>query len=259
MSSLGLPLRTAVSQPGVEEIHKLRAPPRKRAPTWRKVRRSALRAEHRQPAAARCLVGVNSNSFEGTDGAQLDRYEGRPSHSYKEKKETMNKRIALAAAFASLLIAAGASSMLAEAAVTPSNGNDFILPNGNVYQLDSDGVYHWIPDVATSTAMHVDGNALQALDALDGPEGAPYPSVVATLSNARVTAVAPAPKVVVTPANGNDFILPNGNVYQLDSDGVYHWIPDVATSMAMHVDGSALQQLDALDGPEGAPFPSVLG
>ena len=57
----------------------------------------------------------------------------------------------------------------------------------------------------------------------------------------------------------NDFILPDGTVYQLDSDGLYHWIPDVATSVAMHVDGNALQQLNALDGPEGAPFPSVLG
>ncbi len=89
----------------------------------------------------------------------------------------MKKRIAVAAAFASLITAAGLSSTIAGAAVTPANGNDFILPNGDVYQLDSDGVYHWIPDVATSVAMHVNGNALESLDELDGPEGAPYPSV----------------------------------------------------------------------------------
>ena len=171
----------------------------------------------------------------------------------------MKKRVVLAVALASLVAAAGISSTFAGAAVTPANGNDFIRPDGSVYQLDSDGVYHWVPDVATSLAMHVDGNALQQLDALDGPLGAPFPSVIVTLSNARVTSTASGAKVVVTPANGNDFILPDGSVYQLDSDGVYHWIPDVATSLAMHVDGNALQQLDALDGPEGPAFPSVLG
>ena len=90
----------------------------------------------------------------------------------------MKTRIVLAAALVSLVTAAGLSSTLAEAAVTPANGNDFILPDGTVYQLDSNGVYHWIPDAATGLAMHVDGNALQQLNALDGPVGAPFPSVL---------------------------------------------------------------------------------
>jgi hypothetical protein len=40
-----------------------------------------------------------------------------------------------------------------------------------VYQLGDDGLYHWIPNVATANAMHLDWNDLVVTDALDAPAG----------------------------------------------------------------------------------------
>src|SRR5476651_2485753 len=65
--------------------------------------------------------------------------------------------------------------------------------------------------------------------------------------------------VPVTPANGSDFILPDGTVYQQNDDGTFSWVPNVATATAMGIQMGDLQPVSMLDGEVGAPFPSVLG
>jgi len=165
----------------------------------------------------------------------------------------MMRRFVLPAVAALALLAV--PSTLAAANVTPANGNDVILPNGNVYQLGDDGVYHWIPDVATANAMGVDWGNLQPMDDLDADVGNPLPRF--TPAAGSLTASTRTPATSVTQANGNDFILPDGSVYQLDDSGVYHWIPDVATANAMNLDWGNLQPVDDLDGPVGTPIPSV--
>jgi hypothetical protein len=107
--------------------------------------------------------------------------------------------------------------------------------------------------------MGIDWNGLQPVETLDGPEGDPFPPVL-VLTNASANALgtsAAAAKPVVTKANGNDVILPDGSVYQLNDDGSYSWIPDVATANAMGVDWNGLEAVETLDGPEGDPFPKV--
>ena len=168
------------------------------------------------------------------------------------------KKVAVVAAFMALLTAFGLSSTLAGAAVTPANGNDFVLPNGDVYQQDADGVFHHVADVATANAMHLDWNGLLAVDSIDGDIGADIAlggsAGTVQLSNSRVASGAAVPR-----ANGNDFVLPNGDVYELADDGSYRWIPDVATANAMRLDWNALQPIDDLGDAVGAPFASVLG
>jgi hypothetical protein len=168
------------------------------------------------------------------------------------------KKWVVLAALMSLLTALGVSSTFAGAAVTPANGNDFVLPDGTVYELDADGVFHLIPNVATGNAMHLNWNAMTPVDSIDGDVGDPFPSV-AVLTNARGAVATGTAKVAAVLANGSDFILPDGSVYQLDADGVYHLVPDVATGNAMHLSWNALQLLDALDSDVGNPFPSVTG
>jgi hypothetical protein len=143
--------------------------------------------------------------------------------------------------------------------ITPANGNDVVLPDGTVYQQNDDGTYSWIPNVATANAMGLDWGNLQQVATLPGPVGDRFPAVV-ELSNASAnragtsSATAPA-KPAVAKANGNDVVLPDGTVYQLNDDGSYSWIPDVATANAMGLDWNSLQLLDELDGPLGTPFP----
>ena len=60
-----------------------------------------------------------------------------------------------------------------------------------------------------------------------------------------------------TPANGSDFVLPDGQVYQENADGSFSCIPDVATGNAMGLDWNALTPIDCLPGPIGAPLPRV--
>ena len=171
----------------------------------------------------------------------------------------MKKHVVLAT-FVSLLTAVGVPSALsAGPGITPANGNDVVLPDGSVYQLNDDGSYSWIPDVATANAMGVDWNSLQPVAALDGPEGDPFPPVL-VLTNASVNVLgtsAAVAKPAVAKANGNDVILPDGSIYQRNDDGSYSWIPDVATANAMGVDWNGLEAVDSLDGPEGDPFPKV--
>ena len=178
----------------------------------------------------------------------------------------MKKQIVLAALVSLLAVAAVPSAIAADSGVTPANGNDYLLPTGDVYQLGDDGTYHWIPDVATANAMGLDWNALVIVDTLDAAVGDPFSTVV-VLSNARVSTTAPAASpaagpakhVDVTPANGYDVIVPNGDVYQLGDDGNYHWIPNVATANAMNLAWDQLTFLDTLDAPVGDAFPSVVG
>jgi hypothetical protein len=168
------------------------------------------------------------------------------------------KKYVVLAALASLLVAVGVSSTLAAAAVTSANGTEVILPDGNVYQQNADGTYSLIPDVATANAMRLDWNALESVGELPGPAGEPLPSVV-ELTNARVTVSNAATRSPITPANGSEVILPDGNVYQQNADGTYSLIPDVATANAMRLDWNALESVGELPGPAGDPLPSVNG
>jgi hypothetical protein len=95
--------------------------------------------------------------------------------------EKVKKRVVVFAVLASLAVVIGAQSGIAAAspAVTPANGNDVILPDGSVYQLNDDGSYSWIPDVATANAMGLDWNSLQPVDTLPGPAGPQFPAVAA--------------------------------------------------------------------------------
>jgi hypothetical protein len=148
--------------------------------------------------------------------------------------------------------------------IAQANGNDVVLPNGSVYQENADGSYSWIPTLATANAMGVNWGSLQQVDVLPGPVGPPFPAIVG-LANAEVNPLAkagstsstPAPEVAVTPANGNDVILPDGSIWQGNSDGSYSWIPDVATAKAMGLNWNTLQSVDSLPGPVGTPFTPV--
>ena len=132
--------------------------------------------------------------------------------------------------------------------VTPANGEDYILPDGTVYQRNEDGTFSWIPNVATGDAMGLDWQSLIAVPYLDGNVGEPFPSVLG-LSNASFNRSGPSSfsagrSVPVTPANGYDYYLPNGQVYQDNRDGTCSWIPDVATGNAMHLDWNDLIMVD---------------
>jgi hypothetical protein len=174
------------------------------------------------------------------------------------------KRQALVATLVALAIAVAVPAALAASsvAVTPANGNDYILPDGSVYQLNDDGTYSWVPNVATGNAMGLDWNNLIPVPYLDGTVGDPFPSVLG-LSNASFNRTggssSTGSSVTVTPANGNDYVLSNGNVYQDNGDDTCSWIPDVATGNAMHLDWNSLIQVDDItDLPctdIGAPFP----
>lgn len=172
------------------------------------------------------------------------------------------RKHAVLAAVVSLLIAVAVPAAIAATTVTPANGNDYILPDGSVYQQNDDGTYSWIPNVATGNAMGLDWNNLQPVDQLDGAVVDPIASVV-TLSNASFNRVGGSSSttsgVKVTPSNGDDYVLPNQQVYQSNPDGTYSWIPDVATGNAMHIDWNALIEVDELPGPVGIPFPHVGG
>jgi hypothetical protein len=146
--------------------------------------------------------------------------------------------------------------------VTPANGNDYILPDGTVYQQNDDGTFSWIPNVVTANAMGLDWNSLRAVTILPGSVGQPFPSVL-TLTNASfkrtgASSGSSAPSVEVTPANGWDYLLDNGQVYQDNRNGTCSWIPDVPTGNAMHLDWDNLIPVgDTLPCDVGYPFPHV--
>ena len=171
-------------------------------------------------------------------------------------------RPAVIAVLAALAIAVGIPAALGDATAPQANGNDFILPDGTVYQLNDDGTYSWIPNVATANAMGVDWSSLQPVAALDGPVGEPVPSVL-SLSNASFNRTGGGSTstggstVKVPPANGDDYVLPNGQIYQDNYDGTCSWIPDVATGNAMHLDWNDLVQVDTLPCDVGYPIPHV--
>ena len=84
-------------------------------------------------------------------------------------------------------------------------------------------------------------------------------TLVALVIAVAVPAALADSSIVITPANGSDYILPDGTVYQQNDDGTFSWIPDVATANAMGVDWTSLIPVTGLDGPVVQPFPSVLG
>ena len=131
--------------------------------------------------------------------------------------------------------------------VPPANGRDYILANHQVYQF-SDGAYHLVPDVATGNAMGIQWNRLIKAGTL-APLGSPIPSVLP-----------PPPPIQTRPptvmANGRDYIVPNGNVYQF-MGGSFHLIPDVLTANAMKVQWDKLIGQKSV-GPIGAPIQSVI-
>jgi hypothetical protein len=134
--------------------------------------------------------------------------------------------------------------------ITPANGQEYLVPTGNVYQRDSSGVYHLIPDLPTATKMGVLWSQVKHVQSI-GPIGSPLQSVL-TLPTYQVTTTKPT-----TMANGQDFLLPGGSIYQRDAKGVYHLIPNILTATAMHVDGSRLTRVSKVS-PLGAPLPSVV-
>jgi len=148
--------------------------------------------------------------------------------------------------------------------VAQANGNDVVLPNGSVYQENADGSYSWVPNIATANAMGIVWSSLQQVAVLPGPLGPAFPAIVG-LANASLNplvkggakASTSAATVAVTPANGNDVLLPDGSIWQGNDDGSYSWIPDVATADAMGLNWDTLQFVDSLPGPVGTPFTPV--
>jgi hypothetical protein len=180
------------------------------------------------------------------------------------------KKQASAAMLVALVIAVAVPAALADSSIsiTPANGSDYILPDGTVYQQNDDGTFSWIPDVATANAMGLDWSSLIPVTGLDGPVVESFPSIL-TLSNPsfnRTGATGGTSPAVgsarpsITPANGNDYALPDGQVYQDNGDGTCSWVPDVATGNAMGLDWNALIQIDDLSEVPcsvGTPFPHV--
>jgi hypothetical protein len=176
---------------------------------------------------------------------------------------------ALMAALAALAIAVAVPSALASGVpVTPANGNDFILPDGSVYQQNDDGTFSWVPNVATSTAMGITMDMLQPVPVLGGVVVAPFPSVLG-LANASFNRLGSSPTaasggVKVTPTNHNDYLLPDGQVFQDNGDGTCSWVPDAATANAMGItwdDVTLVDDLSQVAGgagcAPGTPFPHV--
>lgn len=155
---------------------------------------------------------------------------------------------ALAAVVASLAVAV--PSALAGTAITPANGSEFLLPTGNLYQLGPQGVYHLVPDLPTATEMGVLWAQVKHVSSI-GPIGQPLPSVL-TLPTMEVATVPPT-----TMANGKDYVVPGGSIYQLDAQGVFHLIPDILTARAMHLDWGKLTRVKSVK-PIGAPLRSVV-
>ncbi len=181
------------------------------------------------------------------------------------------KKQAFTAALVALAIAVAVPSALAAGVpVTPANGNDFILPDGSVYQQNDDGTFSWVPNVATATAMGITMDMLQPVDVLDGEVVAPIPSVLG-LANASFNRLAggsagsPAGGgAAVTPTNGNDYLLPDGQIFQDNGDGTCSWVPDPATAAAMGItwdDITIVDDLSEVGGGAGCdvgtPFPHV--
>ena len=170
-----------------------------------------------------------------------------------------------------LIAAPAVPSALADSssvAVTPANGNYIVLPDGPVYQQNDDGSWSWIPDIATANAMGLDWTSLQPATQVPGPIGAPFPSVV-TLTNASPnrtattagttagTTTGSSQAAAIVRAIDDDLVLPDGQVYQENSDGSFSWIPDVSTGNAMGLNWNDLQPVDDLPGPVGLPFEHV--
>jgi hypothetical protein len=132
---------------------------------------------------------------------------------------------------------------------TMANGADFVVPGGSLYQLDAKGVYHLVPDILTANAMHIDWKQVKHVASVK-PIGAPLKSVVVSVR--KVCA-----KTTTTPAraNGNEYILPNGNVYQL-TGGAFHLIPDLATASAMGLNWATLHRINGISWA-GTPIASV--
>jgi len=102
-----------------------------------------------------------------------------PSHKTMQPRYRLPVRALLASlgVVVSLALASGAFA----ASLPRANGSDFLLPNGKVYQLGANGVYHLIPDVATANNMGLNWGALLKVSHV-GPIGARIPSVHSGLS-----------------------------------------------------------------------------
>ncbi len=86
-------------------------------------------------------------------------------------------------------------------------------------------------------------------------------ALVATLVALAIGVAVPAALAAspsgITPANANDYILPDGSVYQQNDDGTFAWIPNTATADAMGIDWNDLIQVGSLPCDIGFPFPHV--
>ena len=144
------------------------------------------------------------------------------------------RKQAVVATLIALVIAVAVPAAFADSpsGITPANGNDYILPDGTVYQQNDDGTFSWIPNVATGER---DGPRLE-----QPPAGRrarrlgrrtvpvrPRPVERVVQPDRHLGSRAPA-RSKVTPANGWDYVLDNGQVWQDNFDGTCSWIPDVA-------------------------------
>jgi hypothetical protein len=160
----------------------------------------------------------------------------------------LSRLAALAATLAAVVIAAPFA--LGATPISPANGKEFLVPNGTLFELDAQGVYHRVPDLPTATEMGVLWSSVKKASTVS-PIGRSLPSVL-TLPSTQVKTAPPS-----TMANGADFLLPGGSVYQRDATGVYHLVPDILTANAMHIDWRALARVSDVK-PIGAPLRSVV-
>ena len=114
----------------------------------------------------------------------------------------------------------------------PANGNDYILPDGSVYQQNDDGTFSWIPNSRDRrTPWASTGTTFSRSTELDGAVGRAVPvrprPVERLVQPDGGTSSGAAGAVKVTPANGWDYVLDNGQVWQDNQDGTCSWIPDV--------------------------------
>jgi hypothetical protein len=159
----------------------------------------------------------------------------------------------VAVPFAEQPVAAGA------AAVPAYTGPLAGLESDRSVYLARDDQWHHIPDVATFEAMRLDWSAITWYGDLPGTAGEPLPSSAAAApSQLTATPFGRQPQAANRPqvdTGGALAGLPDGTVYLVGDDGLWHHIPDSETFNALGLDWGSITWYGELPGSLGSEVP----